>query len=120
MTGIGEAAGIPASTVSRLLRGRTTEATIKAVASALRIPEELVLAQMSEQSLGPWEPPLDAHLLTSQEREALGVIIRGLVQSRGGTTDAGNAEAQKIPLTTRAHVGWAARRDANNRKDGAP
>ena len=95
MTGIGEAAGIPASTVSRLLKGRTTEATIKAVASALRIPEELVLAQMSEQSLGPWEPPLDAHLLTSQEREALGVIIRGLVQSRGGTTDAGDAEAQK-------------------------
>lgn len=92
MTGIGEAAGVPASTISRLLKGRTTDATVKAVAEALHVPEERVLAQIHGQSLGPWEPPLDAHMLTSQERDALGLIIRGLVRNRGGS-DVGSTDA---------------------------
>lgn len=97
MTGIGEAAGLPASTVSRLIRGRTTPATVSAVAQALRITEKDVLAAATGESRGPWQPPLEAHLLTEQERDALGLIIRAIVQDRGGQSDAGTAEAQKSP-----------------------
>lgn len=86
---------MPASTVSRLIKGRTTDPTVKAVAAALRIPERRLLAQLDEQTLGPWEPPLEAHLLTTQEREALGVIIRGLVQDRGGSSEGRQPKAQK-------------------------
>ena len=102
MNGIGEAAGVPASTISRLVKGgRSTDATVKAVSSALRVSEHQVLTAAVGESRGPWEPPLESHLLTSQEREALGVITRGLVEKRGGP-DAGIAEAEKKRARRRA------------------
>lgn len=57
MTGIGERAGVPASTVSRLIRGRTTDATVAAVAGALRVSPREVLAAAKGESFGPWQPP---------------------------------------------------------------
>lgn len=84
MTGIGEAAGVPASTISRLIKGRTTAPTISAVSKALRISEAEILRATEASSLGPWLPPVEAHLLDDREREALNVIIRGLVEGRSG------------------------------------
>jgi len=89
MTGIGEAAGVPASTISRLMRGRSSAETVAAVADALRVTEKAVLAAAKGMSLGPWEPPLEAHLLTDIEREALSVLIRGLAAGREEQSDAG-------------------------------
>lgn len=108
MTGIGEAADVPASTVSRLIRGRTTKATVKAVADALRITEAQILAAVEPQTLGPWSPPMEAHLLTSQERDALGVLIRGLTQDRG-VSDGRQPEDQKSADEGLAYLRRAAR-----------
>ena len=57
--GIGEAAGVPTSTVSRLLKGRTTAATVKAVSDALRVGPKEVLAAATGDSRGLWTPPLE-------------------------------------------------------------
>ena len=97
MTGIGESAGVPASTVSRLIRGRTTSATVKAVAGALRVSTREVLAAVTGESLGPWEPPLSAHLLDAQEREALALLIQRITADRGGISDGSAPEAEKTP-----------------------
>lgn len=94
-TGIGEAAGVPASTISRLLKGRTTERTVKAVSDALQVSSKDVLAAATGDSQGPWTPPLEAHLLHDDEREALGLLIQRLTAGREGGTDAGTAEAPK-------------------------
>lgn len=68
MSGIGERAGVPTSTISRLIRGRTTDATVQAVAKALRVTPREVLAAAVGESSGPWEPPIEAHLLRDDER----------------------------------------------------
>lgn len=95
MTGIGEKAKVPTSTISRLLSGRTTPATVKAVADALKVSEREILAAATGKSFGPWEPPLEAHLLTEAERDALAVLIRSMAAGKE-PEDAGDAEAEKI------------------------
>lgn len=86
LTGIGEAAGgLPASTISRLVhQGKTSQATVEAVASALRVDVATVLeAATGANGHGTWLPPLESHLLTPPEREALAVIIRAMTSGRG-------------------------------------
>lgn len=110
MTGIGEAAGLPASTISRLVRGRTSEATVRTVAQALRLNESELLAALGQpDGLGMWQPPLEAHLLTTEERDALGVLIRSIVKGRGGQTDGRTLEAEKITASSQGDVTLAAR-----------
>lgn len=87
LTGIGEAAGgLPASTVSRLVhQGKTSQATVEAVASALRVDVATVLeAATGASGHGTWRPPLESHLLTPPERDALAVIIRAMTSGRSG------------------------------------
>lgn len=100
-TGIGERAGVPASTISRLIQGRTTPATVEAVAAALRVSaREVLLAATGDDGLGPWVPPLESHLLDAHEREALNLLIQRLASKRGGTADGRAPEADtRSPIT---------------------
>lgn len=85
LTGIGEAAGgLPASTISRLVnQGKTSPATVKAVAAALCVtPGRIMEAATGAEGYGPWSPPLESHLLTTSERDALAVIIRSMTSGR--------------------------------------
>ncbi len=93
MTGIGEKAGVPASTISRLIRGQgTTTATVEAVAGALRVSSKEVLAAARGDSLGPWTPPLNSHLLREDERDALSLMIQRITAGREGGSDVPDAE----------------------------
>lgn len=112
-SGIGEKAGLPTSTISRLMTGRTTPATVQAVADALRVTPREVLAAATGKSRGPWTPPLEAHLLHNDEREALGLLIQRITAGREGGTDAGTAEAGEKIVELRP----AARRSSRLRKD---
>lgn len=122
MTGIGERAGLPASTISRLIKGRTTQATVEAVADALRVTPREVLEAATGESRGPWEPPLEAHLLHDDERAALNLLIQRLTAGREGGSDAGTAEPHEksaggnrpAPVT---QLRPAARRSNKLRKD---
>lgn len=79
--GIAEAAGTYAPTVKRVLDGRGDPDSIKAVALALGVPlGEFAQRVGYSNELGPWDPPSEAHRLSAPEREALGVIIRAMVQ----------------------------------------
>ena len=126
MNGIGEAAGVPASTVSRLMKGRTSGGTVTAVAKALRISESDILSEIGAGGdLGPWSPPMEAHALGQRERDALNLIIR----SMGGQHEARHAEAQKTPqadltaddytLAAREHgTGYSARKKREQQEWG--
>ena len=114
LTGIGEAAGgLPASTVSRLVhQGKTSQATVEAVASALRVDVATVLeAATGASGHGTWRPPLESHLLTPPERDALAIIIRAMTSGRSGA----GADLHAVPA-------WARRTAARTSPEpkGAP
>lgn len=110
--GIGEAAGLSHVTVRRLIaQGRTTPATISAVADALRVSEATVTAwaDVETSEWGPWVPPRESHRLNPRARQALEELIRAVTE--GGQQDGAVKPAQKTQLrpTTRADVTRAAR-----------
>ncbi len=81
LRGIAEAAKISHVTVGRLINdGRTSPATIVAVAEALRIEPGTAYewAHMASD-WGPWTPPIGSHRLTPRARAALAELILVLV-----------------------------------------
>lgn len=108
--GIGEAAGLSHVTVRRLIaQGRTSPATIGAVAVALGVEESAVYqwAGVPVSDWGPWIPPREAHKLNPRAREALDELIRaitedggshGLVDSAQKSTEAAVTPAEGPPV----------------------
>ncbi|WP_147436567.1 hypothetical protein [Propionibacterium australiense] len=112
LTGIGEAAGgLPASTISRLVnQGKTSPATVEAVAAALRVaPGRIMEAATGAEGYGPWNPPLESHLLTTSERDALSVIIRSITSGRAAPSQSPADPAPASPARLRPVPEWAAR-----------
>lgn len=111
LTGIGEAAGgLPASTISRLVnQGKTSPATVEAVAAALRVtPGRIMEAATGAEGYGPWSPPLESHLLTTSERDALSVIIRSMTSGRTSSAQPSTDSAPgEFPTPLRPVPDWA-------------
>lgn len=87
--GIAEAADVAPSTVSRLIfQGRTSDRTTHAISEALGITTSDVLryARVPAGSLGPWDPPKEAHLLSGKQRKALDDLIRAFAADDQGAT----------------------------------
>ena len=88
LRGIAEAARISHVTVGRLIgEGRTSPATITAVATALRVEPAKVYewAHVEVSDWGPWTPPILAHRLSPRARAALSELILAIVESEDET-----------------------------------
>jgi hypothetical protein len=99
--GIAEAAGVTASTVSRLIfQARTSPGTVHAISTALGISTSDVLryAGVPSGELGPWDPPREAHMLTGKQRKALDDLIRAVAseEPRATITQLPGREAQLL------------------------
>lgn len=87
--GIAEAAGLTASTVSRLMfQARTSPGTVHAISETLGISTSDVLrfAGVPSGELGPWDPPREAHMLTGKQRKAFDDLIRAVASEESGAT----------------------------------
>lgn len=132
--GISQAAGLSHVTVSRLINeGRTSPETIAAVAKALRITEAEVyeMANVPVSELGPWSPPMEAHLMSPRLRAAVTELILAAVEQQqdmegsGGHADSAAPmnDAGKTPASIAdyrcdrgdAHQALAARRGTSQR-----
>ena len=116
LRGVAEAARISHVTVGRLIsEGRTSPATITAVATALRVEPAKVYewAHVQVSDWGPWSPPLRAHKLSPRARAALAELILAIVESEDETdvpstkareksrNEAGGAVNVKLSRSTR-------------------
>ena len=91
LRGVAEVAGLSHVTVRRLItQERTTDATVRAVASALRVDADTVYqwAGTELSDWGPWSPPAAAHKLNPRARAALSELILAITQEdeTDGTT----------------------------------
>jgi len=108
LRGVAEAARISHVTVGRLIsEGRTSPATITAVATALRVEPAKVYgwAHVHVSDWGPWTPPMLAHRLSPRARAALSELILAIVESEDETD---------VP-STKAH-----QKSADESEDDAP
>lgn len=117
--GIAAAAGLAVTTVQRLVfERRTSEATVAAVASALRVDRQVVKSAAGIGGDQPdWFPPSEAQKLSPKTREALNRLILAVAEEvsnagrspkdqktdeqqeperqEGGSSDGRQSEAQK-------------------------
>lgn len=99
-TRLAEHIGVHTSTLTSMAGGtrHTDQAILDKVAEALRLDPRTVAGWVgrTRSERAPYEPPRDADLMDTEEREAVNRLISLLVKPKaGGTQDAGQAEAQK-------------------------
>lgn len=95
--GIAAAAELAITTVQRLVfEGRTSQATIEAVAGALRVDETTVMEAAGIAPDKPlWRPPSEAQELGPRTQEALSRLILAMAEE---VSDAGRSpKAEKTP-----------------------
>ena len=100
LRGIAEAARISHVTVGRLIgEGRTSPATITAVATALRVEPAKVYewAHVEVSDWGPWTAPMLAHRLSPRARAALAELILAIVEEGDGTDVPSTGAREKRP-----------------------
>lgn len=105
---LADAAGVTVGAALRVIfRENYGEDTALALGRALRNPE--FVAGWVAMPLGEtYEPPSVSRMLTPQQRVLVDELIREL--ARKEVPDAGDAEAEKIPVTRRDQTALAARR----------
>lgn len=99
--------GLSSSTVQRTLTGKTKPepVTIRRIAEAFRVTPETIarLLQVEIGELGWWDPPLEAHRLDAEARDALEGVIRVLAKERA--RDAETPADSPTPLTPKTTTG---------------
>lgn len=96
--GIASASGLAITTVQRLIsEGRTSTATVLAVANALRLdPDEVKRMAGVGNGRPTWYPTPEAQHLSPEVHEALDDLIRAIAR-QGGSNDDRQSEAEKSP-----------------------